>query len=486
LAKGSSSDPKEALSALTDDAGKFAIRDIPQGVYRLFVGHSDYVPAEYGQRAPGKPGSLIVALDGEAMRFNVELTPAAAIHGKVINQYGEPVPSYVVKIFRVHYEKGERVFRGGEYAVTDSAGEYRLFGLTPGWYFLRAVPSEEHSALPLNAQVVNWPAYYGGTTEDDAKPIRLEPGRVFEAGTLVAPRGLATRVRGQAINAATGRPDPDVRIVLGRQRREGIETSGASAPTLRTGFFELAGAAPGKYVIDAVTPSLAGSASFEARDADIENLRILLYPRIAVSGRVRLEGVPKEALAPLLADLRMILDAGRAIVEARVDARGAFTFTNVPSGDFRLSFSGAPPSVFIQSARAGSVDVMEAGVRVGTKPGASLEITMGASSNALAVIALDASRRPASGAVVVLAPNARRRLELYRSAVADASGNVRFEGVAPGDYRLFCWEDIEENAWLDPDILGAYAESGEAISLKETGISIVTVSVIPLYGQSGR
>jgi hypothetical protein len=341
------------------------------------------------------------------------------------------------------------------------------------------VPSQDQGALPLNTDVVDWPAYYGGATEDESRPIRLEPGRVFDAGALVAPRGPAARVRGLVVNAATGKPEPDARILLGRQRRRGVESSGMST-SFKNGFFELAGAAPGDYVIDAVTPTLAGSAMFQARGSDVESVRVLLHPRVRVSGRVRLDSTTQGMFGAGFGRMRVVLDAGRALIDASIDSRGAFTLANAPVGDYRLALSGAPPNVFIRTARLGGADIMEKGLHVDGKSNPSVEITLGAASSVLGVIALDAARKPAPGAVVALIPENRRQLDRYRKAVTDKSGDARLENVAPGTYRLYAWESIEENAWIDPDILDAYEKNGETVTIPETGLSIVTVTVNPL------
>ena len=35
----------------------------------------------------------------------------------------------------------------------------------------------------------------------------------------------------------------------------------------------------------------------------------------------------------------------------------------------------------------------------------------------------------------------------------DAMGRFHIEGLPPGDYKAFSWEDIETGAWQDPDFI---------------------------------
>jgi hypothetical protein len=40
-------------------------------------------------------------------------------------------------------------------------------------------------------------------------------------------------------------------------------------------------------------------------------------------------------------------------------------------------------------------------------------------------------------------------------------------GIAPGDYKLFSWEEVESGAWEDPEFLKPFEGKGEKISLQE-------------------
>jgi len=50
----------------------------------------------------------------------------------------------------------------------------------------------------------------------------------------------------------------------------------------------------------------------------------------------------------------------------------------------------------------------------------------------------------------------RFRSDMLRVANADLSGRFAFPNIVPGDYRLFAWEDVEMDAWLDPEFVKTY------------------------------
>jgi len=53
--------------------------------------------------------------------------------------------------------------------------------------------------------------------------------------------------------------------------------------------------------------------------------------------------------------------------------------------------------------------------------------------------------------MVVLIPRVRDRNERYRIAGTDQNGQFTIRGIVPDQYSLFAWEDIEPNAYRDPD-----------------------------------
>jgi hypothetical protein len=40
------------------------------------------------------------------------------------------------------------------------------------------------------------------------------------------------------------------------------------------------------------------------------------------------------------------------------------------------------------------------------------------------------------------------------------------KGVAPGDYKLFAFENIEKDTWLDPDVLRGYESQGAPVNVR--------------------
>jgi hypothetical protein len=70
---------------------------------------------------------------------------------------------------------------------------------------------------------------------------------------------------------------------------------------------------------------------------------------------------------------------------------------------------------------------------------------------------------------VVLVPEEtlRDQSHLYKAGTPDQYGRFDLRGIAPGDYKLFSWQEAEDGAWEDPEFLKPFEGQGERMSLRE-------------------
>ena len=102
-------DATRSVSVVTDAEGKFEIRSIDPGRYRLIVSRVGYVTQEYGQRKPQDPGAILALRPSQEMRDLVfRMTPGAVISGRILDEDGEALPGASVSAMRESYERGKR------------------------------------------------------------------------------------------------------------------------------------------------------------------------------------------------------------------------------------------------------------------------------------------------------------------------------------------------------------------------------------------
>lgn len=49
--------------------------------------------------------------------------------------------------------------------------------------------------------------------------------------------------------------------------------------------------------------------------------------------------------------------------------------------------------------------------------------------------------------------------------MTDQHGHFDIRGLAPGKYKVFSWESVENQAWEDPDFLKEYEDKGKEIQV---------------------
>ena len=84
--------------------------------------------------------------------------------------------------------------------------------------------------------------------------------------------------------------------------------------------------------------------------------------------------------------------------------------------------------------------------------------------------------------MVLVPERARFRRDLYRTTTTNQHGLFSLPGIAPGDYRVFAWESIEEFAWFDPEILAKFDARGRAVRITETSNEKLDLRIIPADG----
>jgi protocatechuate 3,4-dioxygenase beta subunit len=480
-------DNRPGFDVLTDAEGHFLISEIQPGAYRLSVERNGFVRQEYGQRTPSstRPGAPLTLQPGQHLRDIVfRLIPTAVIAGRVLDEDNEPVPNVRVQALRYTYAEGRRQLTQAAATATNDLGEYRLHGLAPGRYYVAATffPSPQLSGSPAEGTAS---AYYPGTTDpSSASPV--------EAAASAELRGVDIRlqivrmvtVRGRAV-LSNGRP---ARATVRLMRREGavFAFGGDGIARLRPqGFFELPGVRPGSYFLIAEYGEdgvrYATTVSVEVGSADIGNLDLVLTPGFDVFGHIRVEG--SVDVGRLAVSLQPGKPSPAGGDQALVKPDGSFLLEGLARETYRLSVPAVPEDLYLKSARLGDQDVLDAGLDLTQAESAAgpLEIVLSANAARVEGVVRDAKNQPVAGAQVALVPDSRRRkqLQLYKTATSDQNGRFLLRGIAPGEYKLFAWEDIDPGAAQDPEFLRAFESRGESCKVQPGDEQNVQLKLIP-------
>ena len=526
--------PVPPTSAMTDNAGKFVLQGLDEGAYSLQAQGNGYVPQNYGQRYAGGPGTAIAVAPGQQLKdIALSLTPAGNVSGRIRDASDQPLPGVSVQLLRYSYNaNGQRTFQTAGTASTDDRGEYRIYWVAPGRYYLMA-GRPTSTADPLVAmmtpaifgglnpsgnpvEVVNDYAYYPGVKDiTAARAIDVQPGAEAQAiDVSLSQKPRTYRVRGLVIDGRTGQPParanvsvtprtPGTDLGAGLIQVEGGQL-GSRHYNPANGTFEIRDLLPGSYVVTAsiqTAPATVpnggtfipatrstGSAAITVSDSDVDGVGITVSPAATISGRVRFEGqapritsefIPLQ-LAPLDSTTRD-LSSLRFIATPPGNAEGTFRVDNVGSGEYRVAMLTGVGS-YVKEARFGGVDVVNAPLRFSASSDGTLDVLVATARGSVNGIVVDARSQPMPVTQVVLVPDrARDRTDLYRVAATDQNGRFTISGVPPGDYKVFSWEALEQYAWFDPDVLARAEGSGRAVHVTESS-ETVEVRLIPAGG----
>jgi Polysaccharide lyase family 4, domain II len=227
---------------------------------------------------------------------------------------------------------------------------------------------------------------------------------------------------------------------------------------------------------------LWGKKSLVVSDANVESIKILLGPGVNVGGRIRIEGKTNLDVSNLKATLEpqagvTVNSLMPEVEDASINSDGTFSFHHVPEGTYNISFYPLPPGFYLGEKEG--LEVLETGVIVGPGHAApSVEFILSPAS--ATIDGMVSGDGPLAGACVVLVPDGSRRSQprYYRTSVSNRLGKFTFRGVAPGDYKLFAWAEIASGAFMDPDFLRQYEDSGLAVHLEQSAHASVQVPML--------
>src|SRR5215831_199312 len=127
-------------TTLTDAQGRYEFKELPSGRFSVSVTKSGFVTMQYGQTRPFEQGRPIELADAQLMeKVDVVLPRGSVLAGRVVDEVGEPVAEADVTAMRLQYQNGRRrLVPSGRNASTNDLGQFRIYGLPPGEYYVSA------------------------------------------------------------------------------------------------------------------------------------------------------------------------------------------------------------------------------------------------------------------------------------------------------------------------------------------------------------
>jgi protocatechuate 3,4-dioxygenase beta subunit len=485
----SGSGASEPTSATSDSDGHFSLDGLAPGRYRVIASRNGYL-GNNARSSAGSRATMVNLSVGQQSDITLRLTPSAVIAGRVTTEGDEPAPNVFVQAMKYNYMNDKRQLTDVGSATTNDRGEYRIWGLAPGKYYVRATHPRAQAARAGGQVFV--PMFYPNVTDPSrTQPIDLHPGDEVTGIDLGLVAQRSVRVSGRVVNS-NGQPDKGAQVTLVAGTGS-MSFSVGQASTDAKGIFEIRGVPPGSYTVlgeqfgnadsDKV---MRGRTSLEVGETNVADVEVATGPGSTVTGHVRVDGKSNPDLTKMsvtldsqddLASLGFAPDVSNVAVRAD----GSFVFQNVPEGTYRINVVPLPNGFYLKPSGEG--DAVETGVKVGHNRSVAVELTLSAGAGRVSGnVTKDDHAFP--GATVVLVPDAPRRGQprFYRQALTDQSGNFSIANITPGDYKLFAWEEVERGMYLDPDFMQSYEDSGKSVHVDEGGNASAQLELIQTAG----
>ena len=150
---------------------------------------------------------------------------------------------------------------------------------------------------------------------------------------------------------------------------------------------------------------------------------------------------------------------------------------NAAPDHYEVRMERLAPGTYVKSIRAGDSDILNDGLTVAQGASVQFEVTLANDAGRVEGTVTGKDDQFESGATVVLVPQVRARNDLVQSVTTDQFGHFEFATVAPGDYKVFAWDDVEPGIWNDPAFLKENEKSGEPITVAAKGRETVKIKL---------
>ena len=518
---------------LTDDTGVFDFTELPAGRYSLSVSRSGFISLSYGQRRPMMAGTPLQLAEGQQLAgIDFRLPRGGVIAGRVLDEEGEPVVNASVRILRYQYQQGDRRLTPAGNGQTDDRGQYRVWGLMPGDYYVNALtrgggpggfgpggggpggfggfapggggpggfgpgggrggrggPPGAGGAGADDQEQLNYaPTYYPGVPSvEEARPITVGISQEVLDINFNLQLVRTSRITGSVTNPdGSAAWSGNVNLANDGAGRGGQVGMNYASRIGWDGTFTLANVPPGRYMLraragDDNDASLFAVQPLTVNGADVSDLMVMLNSGATISGTVTfLSGPTGGATPPDPTQFRVTapstdLSSFGPQPNARLDKDGNFTLPGVPAGLHLFRSAGNARGWSLKSVAVGARDVTDT----------PIEIRSGQMINNVAMVFTDAqseingtittqSGAPMSEYTVLAFPTDaslwRPQARQIMTARPDQTGKYRIRGLPPGEYYLATVDPAEQGEWFESAYLDEHRAGAARLTLGDGDI----------------
>ena len=522
--------------SVTDAEGRYEFRDLPSGRFNVNASKSGFVSVSYGQTRPFEAGKAIDLGEAQVIdKADIAMPRGSAISGRILDEFGEPVADAQVTALRSAWSNGKRRLQSaGRPASTNDLGQYRIYGLPPGEYFVSATVGAGNEVFIVDrvaaATFINGspagpspsgseprsgyaPTYFPGTSNGaEAQRIQLAVGQdMSTADFALLPVRLA-KVSGTVVGSE-GRPIEGAMLqAIARNSNESNPFAFSpmgSARSDRNGQFTLNNIAPGEYTLTVrgmqmittggggdtmvfTTRSIGGDGSSEfgsvpltVAGEDVSNVIVVTSKGTTVSGKVVFEGGTKPAnTAPLRVSAPAIDNDGPMGMPAgstSVTADGTFEIKGV-MGPRLIRATGLPAGWILKAVTLNGTDITDTGTNIKpNEPVSGVEVVLTSKKTELNGSVTSGNRPANDYTLVVFADDPEKwtmpQTRYVRSTRPNQEGRYIVENLPPGTYYAVALEYLAQGDSNDPEVLDRLKSRATRFTIAEGEVQTLNLKL---------
>ena len=488
---------RDSRSATTDQEGRFEFVDLPAASYNLVATRSGYVQMGYKQTRPNSPPQpLVLGANQTLERVDIALPLGGVITGRVLDEYGEPVSDTFVSAQRQQFVNGaRRPLTTGAPSSSNDIGEFRIYGLAPGDYYVSANPRGGSSnPFETTADRSGYaPTYYPSSTDvASAQRVTVRAGdTVSNIVVSLAPTRMA-RVSGTVIDAQGQLAKGGAVMAM----PSGGMTMPMSPGMVRPdGTFTINGVAPGDYVLRSMpTGAVNGPSAFASiamaaisvNGSDLSNVVLQPQTPIVIKGRLTGDATTLAKVKPASTRL-MAAPYGPPMTMVGPTAPPqplhddlSFELTVYP-GEYAIR-PMAMADMVVRAVRLDGRDVTKS-FRVDAGSALNdIEVEVTASTARLLVTAANARNEAVASRDVVVFPQDETQWGLQMpghgsTGRTDDQGRYQTPPLLPGAYYVALADALEAGQAADPEFLESLRTKAQRITVGDSATANVQLRV---------
>ena len=510
---------------LTDADGRYEFGELPAGRFTVSATKSGYVNVQYGQTRPFESGKAIELADTQVVdRADIALPRGSVIAGRIVDEFGEPIIDATVSALRSVWSGGRRRLQpAGRTAQTNDLGQYRIFGLPPGDYYVSAtfrggemmmmvemsaaavVRGGPESTTPTSGYAAT---YYPGTTSaPEAQRVKVALGQEMSGADFALSPVKLARVSGTVMRS-DGQPAAGTMVnLMPRATDNMFSMLDRSGRTDANGNFTLAGVTPGDYTLQVrgmnttVMTAAGGNMTFTTRMVgpeggaapeaefgtapvtvsgdDVTNVVVVTMKGATATGRVTFDGSTQP---PSLNGIRvmpvgtdneptMIFPAGPGnAMPGALKEDGTFDLRGL-AGTRLFRVMGLPQGWVLKSVSVEGQDATDTGFDF--RPGGAvsgIDVVVTTRTTEVSGTVTTADGAPVKDFTTVLFADDPTRWTLpstryVTAARPDQDGRFKVRNLPAGGYYAIAVEYLAQGEWGDPDVLERLKSKATRVNL---------------------